>query len=386
MLHPFRIETTDAALDDLRERLLRTRLPENRVPGWDDGIDLGYLAELVTYWRDQFDWKAQEEKLNRFNQLRGSIDGTTAHVIHERGNGPAPMPIVLTHGWPDSPFRFDKLIPLLTDPGAHGGDPADAFHVVAPSLPGFGFSLRDGAYGGTMYAFGSYLDAVMRELGYERYGAHGGDMGTGASVLLAAHHPQSLIGMHLTDILPLHAMTPLSDLSPEEGAYLQELGRFQQEEGAYMHLQGTKPWTPAAALMDSPAGLAAWIVEKFRAWSDCNGDVESRFSKDELLTNVMLYWLTGSIGSSFLAYRDFIKPAPRLAGQEAAPLQLKVDQVPAGFSIFAKDQVHPPRSWAERFYDVRHWNVVPCGGHFGAFEEPELLAGEIREFFRPLRK
>jgi pimeloyl-ACP methyl ester carboxylesterase len=386
MLHPYKIEIADPVLDDLRERLTRTRLPENDDRNWEDGIDLTYLQELITYWRDQFDWKAQEEKLNRFNQLRGSVDGTTVHVIHEQGNGPAPLPIVLAHGWPDSPFRFNKLIPMLTNPGAHGGDPADAFHVVAPSLPGYGFSLRDGSYGSSIFGFGSLLNAVMRELGYERYGAHGGDIGNGAIEMLVANHPQALIGVHLTDTLPFFR-TPPSDLSQEERAYLQGMERFQYEEGAYVHLQGTKPWTPAAALMDSPAGLAAWIVEKFQAWSDCGGDIESRFSKDELLTNVMLYWVTGTIGSSFLAYRDFMKARTMPAAQETESHPGKAVRVPTGFAIFAKDFFStPPRSWAERFYDVQRWTEVPTGGHFAALEEPERLAEEIRAFFRPLRK
>jgi pimeloyl-ACP methyl ester carboxylesterase len=383
-LHPYKIEIANPILDDLRERLTRTRLPETDERGWRDGTDLTYLQELVTYWREQFDWRAQERKLNRFNQLRGNIEGTTVHLIHERGTGPAPLPIVLAHGWPDSPFRFTKLIPLLTDPGAHGGDPADAFHVVAPSVPGYGFSLRNGTYG-SGHGFGGLFHAVMRELGYEHYGAHGGDLGGYVCEQLATNHHMAVIGIHLTDVLSIHAIMPPSDLSSEEVAYVQKIGRFQQAEGAYMHIQGTKPWTPAAALTDSPAGLAAWIVEKFHAWSDCGDDIESRFSKDELLTNIMLYWTTGTIGSSFLAYRDRMKGGPTPDVKGVPPPTIGADRVPTGFAIFAKDIATPPRSWAERFYDVQRWTEVPAGGHFAALEEPERLAEEIRAFFRPLR-
>jgi microsomal epoxide hydrolase len=294
---------------------------------------------------------------------------------------------LLTHGFPDSFYRFDKLIPLLTDPAAHGGDPTDAFDVVAPSLPGFGFSEARPGKGG-VFGFGDLWHELMtRALGYDRFGAHGGDWGTTVTEHLSRSHAGSLVGIHLTDVPFFHSFQKPDDLSPDERKYFDAIDRFQKEIGAYAMIQGTRPRTAAPALNDSPAGLAAWIVEKFEEWSDCDGNVETRFSKDELLTNVMIYWVTGTIGSSFQPYRDFMKAgALRWIGEAAKGwIGGGSTKVPAGFAMFPGDLSNPPREWAERFFNVQRWSVMPSGGHFGAMEEPELLAAEIREFFRPLR-
>ena len=390
MIQPFRIAVDQPVLDDLARRLASYRAPPSpEAPDWDDGTDLSYLADLVAHWRDRYDWRAAEAKLNRFAQFTAPVGRTTLHFIHERGRGPAPLPLLLAHGWPDSPFRFARLIPLLTDPAAHGGDPRDAFDVVAPSLPGYAWSTRP-ARGADDFHFGQLFDRLMTEvLGYPRYGAHGGDIGSIVCEQLgrghAAIHGGAVVGVHLTDVPIQHAQTPPADLSAKEKAYLAQVERFSQLGGGYKHIQGTRPWTPAAALNDSPAGLAAWIVEKFYHWSDCGDDIESRYSKDELITHVMLYWVTQTIGTSFLAYRDFTKPGAVRGAVEKVKEWLAPKGAPAGFALFPKDIARPPREWAERFYDVRRWSEMERGGHFAALEEPERLAEEIRAFFRPLR-
>lgn len=384
MNETFRIAVPQDELDALQRRLDAARLPPSpEAANWEDGTNLAYLAELVAYWREGFDWRAQEARLNRFAQFRATVEGTRLHYLHERGKGPAPLPLLLAHGWPDSVFRFEKLIPLLTDPQAHGGDPADAFDVVVPSLPGYGFSERIAA--NSEFTFGALCHRLMEELGYRRYGAHGGDIGSMVGEQMARSHVERLVGIHLTDVPLQHAQTPPSDLSAAEQRYVAQVKRFGEQGGGYKHIQGTKPWTAAAALNDSPMGLAAWIVEKFYDWSDCGGHIESRYSKDELLTNVMIYWVTQTIGSSFLAYRDFTKPGLLRRGAEAAKELLASKRVPAGFALFPKDIANPPREWAERFFDVQHWNEMPAGGHFAALEEPQRLAQDIRAFFRPLR-
>lgn len=385
MLQPFTIHVPEAVLTDLAERLARTRLPgDEGLEPWDDGTPPAYTAELVAYWRDTFDWREHEAALNRFNHLRGEIDGTAVHCIHEAGKGPSPLPLLLVHGWPDGVWRFHKLIPLLTDPGAHGGDPADAFDVVVPGLPGYGWSDTRAKHGGT-FGFGDLFHRLMRALGYDRFGAHGGDWGSTVVEHLARSHARHVAGIHLTDVPIWHTVRKPADPTPAETKYFADVEAFRQEGAAYARIQGTRPATPAAALNDSPAGLASWIVEKFQAWSDCGGDVESRFSKDELLTNVMIYWTTQTIGSSFLPYRDFLKAGPVRMAAEAAKGWVGSDRTPAAFALFPKDLVKPPREWAERFYNVQRRTEMGRGGHFAALEEPELLAEDIRAFFRTLR-
>ena len=379
-IRPFRVEVPQDDLDDLRERLARTRwADEVEGAGWDYGTSLGYLKELTDYWREGFDWRAQEEAINRFTNFRATIGGFGLHFIHERGEGPNPLPILLAHGWPDSFYRFHKLIPLLTDPGSHGGDPADSFDVVVPSLPGYGFSDRPTDRGMTGERVTGLFHGLMTEaLGYQRFAAHGGDIGSGLTEMLARKHAASLAGIHLTDVPYSHmfTMTP-DDLSGAEREYLAAGQRWLMQEGAYAMVQSTRPQTLAYGLNDSPAGLAAWIVEKFRAWSDCGGDVEERFTKDELLTNITIYWATQTIRSSFLPYYEG-------QGDPSGGAWPRVE-VPTGVAIFPKDIVPAPRDYGERIFDVRRWTEMPRGGHFAAMEEPELLAEDLRAFFRDLR-
>ena len=303
--------------------------------------------------------------------------------MHERGRGPAPLPLLLVHGWPDGFQRFDKLIPLLIDPAAHGGAAVDAFDVVVPSLPGCGFSSR-GVDGPSLDTFGDLLHGLMTDtLGTRRYGAHGGDVGAIVCDQLYRQHGDALAGVHLTNVPVTAGPVDTDDLTQAERDFLARRQEFQKRDGGYAHIQATRPWTLAVPLNDSPAGLAAWIVEKMQAWNDCDGDVERRFSKDELLTNVMLYWVTGSIGTSFLGYRDLLKPP--IPSTLAVADEQRSSNVAAGFAIFPRDIANAPRAWAERFYDVRRWSEMPSGGHFAAWEEPELLAEDIRAFFRTLR-
>jgi pimeloyl-ACP methyl ester carboxylesterase len=376
-VQPFDIEVPQARLDDLRERLARTRWPDEiRDAGWDYGTNLSYLKELVDYWRTGFDWRAQEKALNAFAHFRANIDGLDIHFIHERGHGPNPTPLIITHGWPSTFYQMHKLIPLLTDPARCGADPADAFDVVVPSLPGYGFSTRPTERGMSKSGIARIWSRLMTEgLGYTRFGAQGGDIGTGITTSLALLFPEQLIGIHLTDPAWPYLGPGTRDLSAAERAYDEDEARWQRDEGAYGELQATKPQTLAYGLNDSPAGLAAWIVEKFRAWGDCDGDVERSFTKDELLTNLTIYWATETINSSIrLYYESRRNPAPFKQGERVT--------VPTAFAIFPKDIDQPPREWAERSYNVARWTQMPRGGHFAALEEPELLAQDIRAFFK----
>jgi microsomal epoxide hydrolase len=375
----------DATLDDLHERLASTRLPPDDAAGWDAGTSPDYLRQLIDYWRSGYDWRAQEARLNRFSHFATTLSGTRIHFIHERGRGDAPLPLVLTHGFPDSFFRFVKLIPLLTDPAAHGGDPRDGFDVVVPSLPGYGFSEPPGPDSDLFHVADRWHELMTDELGYARFGAHGGDWGSTITEHLARNHPRSVIGIHLTDVPFWHAFRKPRTHTPAEASYFAQIEKFQSEHGAYAMLQGTRPRTLADGLNDSPAGLAAWLVDFFERWSDCDGDVENSFTKDELLTNIMIYWTTSTIGSSCAPYHDILHAGARRWMLEMAKQWLGAGRVPAGFAMFPKDLSSPPREWAERFFDVVRWTAMPRGGHFAALEAPELLADDIRAFFRPLR-
>ena len=382
----FEVNVDEAVLADLASRLDTARLPPDQGPaGWEGGADPGYLRELVRYWRKDFDWRACEAGINRFLQFRAQVNGADIHFIHERGRGPAPLPLILTHGFPDSFTRFLKLIPLLTDPESSGGSADDSFDVVVPSLPWCGFSQEQGRNGGLFSVNQTWHELMTDVLGYARYGAHGGDWGSMITEQLARSHARAAIGIHLTDVPFWHALNAPDDLEPAEREYLDSIQHFQSHEGAYAMIQGRKPQTLADGLNDSPIGLAAWLIEKFRRWSDCDGDVERCFTKYELLTNVMVYWATGSIGSSFRPYYDTLHAGPPRWIAEAVKQKLGSDQVPAGFAIFPRDLTHPPRQWAERFFNVQRWTDFPRGGHFAAMEQPEALAADIREFFRPLR-
>ncbi|HTA94418.1 MAG TPA: epoxide hydrolase [Polyangiaceae bacterium] len=385
-VQPFEVKISDAVLADLRGRLASARLPEApEAADWGSGTSPAFLRRLVQHWQTGFDWRAQEAAINRFAQFRAPVAGLEIHFIHERGRGRAPLPLILTHGYPDSFLRFSKLIPLLTDPAAHGGDAADSFDVVVPSMPGYGFSQAPERDGFT-FQIGDLWHKLMTDvLRYERFGAHGGDWGSTVTEHLARSHDRSVIGIHLTDVPFWHTFQKPKDLSPAEEQCLVRTSEFMLKEGAYAMIQGTRPQTLAQGLMDSPIGLAAWLVEKFQSLSDCGGDVEARFSMDELLTNIMIYWVTGTIGSAFLPYYDFTHAGALRWILETAKGWVGSSKVPTGLAIFPRDPSQPPREWAERFYNVQRYTLLPRGGHFAALEEPELLAQDLRAFFRPLR-
>jgi pimeloyl-ACP methyl ester carboxylesterase len=377
---PFSPGTDPGALDDLRARLRATRWPDApEDAGWSLGTDLAYLRELVAYWADGFDWPAQEAALARLPRFRVRLGGLPIHFVHARAAAPAGpvLPLVLCHGWPDSFWRYVKLIPLLTDPGAHGADPADAFDVVVPDMPGYGYSGHPAGPPLDSIAVAGRWAELMSVLGYARFGAVGGDIGSGVSRYLALDHPARIVAVHRMDAgLPVFTGDP-AELSPDERAWLQSAAAWGAAEGAYGAMHRTKPQTAAFGLTDSPAGLAAWIVEKLRAWSDCDGDVERRFSKDEILTNVTIYWLTETIGSSMRMYHANAAIPP---AQHARRVE-----VPSGFSLFPADISHPPRAWLERTANVVRLTEPPRGGHFAPLEEPKLYAEELRAFFRPYR-
>jgi pimeloyl-ACP methyl ester carboxylesterase len=389
---PFTARAAPAALEDLRTRLRATRWPDApEDAGWSLGTDLAYLRELVAYWVDGFNWPAQEAMLARFPRFRVQLgaDGLGIHFAHVRAAAPAgqaapaetaapALPLILSHGWPDSFWRYAKVIPLLTDPAAHGADPADAFDVVVPDMPGYGYSDRPAGPIPDSIAVADRWASLMGILGYDRFAAAGGDIGSHVTRYLGLNHPDRVVAVHRTDAgVPFYPGDP-ADLAPEERAYIAAVAAWGATEGGYSAMHRTKPQTAAFGLTDSPAGLAAWIVEKLRAWSDCGGDVERSFTKDEILTNVTIYWLTGTIGSSMRMYH---------ANAAIPPAQLaRRVEVPSGFSLFPADiGRRPPRSWLERTANVVSVTEPPRGGHFAPFEEPELYAAELRAFFRPYR-
>ena len=379
-VQPFTIDIPDSVLQDLAERLERTRWPDDSPDaGWEYGSNLGYVRELVEYWRTAFDWRAQERAMNRLDHYRAQVDGSGIHFIHERGRGPNPMPLLLTHGWPSTFTEMLKIIPLLVDPAAHGGDAGDSFDVIVPSLPGYGFSDLTTKRGVNVSRIADLWAELMAGLGYARFGAHGGDWGAGITARLGYAHPDRTIGIHVTAVSAIPYLGPDPDLSDAERAFMQAREEWRQAEGGYGHIQGTKPQTLSYGLNDSPAGLAAWITEKFRTWSDCHGEVESRFTKDELLTNIAIYWVTGTINSSTRIYYESQRGRRGLdEGERIEP--------PSAVAVFPKDLSYPPREWGERvFNDLQRWTEMPRGGHFAALEEPEMLVDDLRAFFRPLR-
>ena len=376
---PFRIHVSDDALRDLKARLARTRFPDE-IPGtgWDYGTDLAYLKSLVAYWQDRFDWRAQERKLNEFDQFKTTIDGIEIHFIHQKSKVPNAFPLAVTHGWPGSIVEFTKIIGPLTDPVKYGGRAEDAFDVVAISLPGFGFSGKPKDRGYSPEKIGTIIAKLMARLGYQRYGVQGGDWGGIISRLVALDDASHVAGLHLNFCL---AGPPAGVPNPNEGVPPDELQRYQarqtymENERAYQQIQGTKPQTLGFSLDDSPAGLAAWIVEKFHAWCDCDGNVESRFTKDELLTNITLYWVTQTGTSSTRIYYE-----NRVATGNPGKVM-----VPTACALFPKEITVPPRKWVESRYNLVRWTEMPHGGHFAALEQPELLVNDVREFFRGIR-
>jgi len=373
----FAVNIPQATLDDVRDRLARTRWTDEVAgAGWDYGANLAYLKELTSYWRDTFDWRTQEQAINAFPHFRAIVDGVGIHFIHQRGTGDNPLPLVLLHGWPSSFWQMLKVIPLLTDPAAHGGDAADSFDVVVPSLPGYGFSDRPAEPGMSVGRIADLCAALMAgELGYARYAARGSDLGAGVLQQLALVHPDALIGLHLSGTNPYVGQVP-DDLTDAEKQFVANAQQWTMQEMAYAMEHSSKPQTLATGLNDSPAGLAAWLVEKFRRWSDCDGDVEARFSKDELLTNLTIYWATETINSSIRLYYETARHPGNWGRVE----------VPTGMLMSPKDMFPTPRAWVERSYNVTRWTEIPRGGHFLEWEEPELVVEDIRAFFRPLRQ
>ncbi|WP_316561933.1 epoxide hydrolase [Mixta calida] len=377
----FTIDIPQSQLDDLNLRLKNTRWPCWPVEEtWGKGTPVNFMKPLVEYWREAFNWRKQEAELNRFAHYRSEVDGYPIHFIHMRGKGPSPVPLILTHGWPDSFIRYQRIIPRLTDPARFGGSPEEAFDVIVPSIPGFGFSSCPQPEGLNNAQVASLWLTLMTDiLGYEKFYAAGGDLGSGVPRYLAAFYPERLTAIHLTDIgivRDLMAHAEPETLTEEEQAYRRSAIRWISQEGGYMSIQATKPRTLAFGLNDSPAGLAAWIVEKFGSWSGCDEALFSRFSRDDILTNISLYWFTGSPAMSNNIYYENLHSLP--------PLQKS--EVPTGIACFPADVLPPPRSWAEKNYNICRWRDMPRGGHFAAMEEPELYAEELIAFFRDYRK
>jgi pimeloyl-ACP methyl ester carboxylesterase len=381
-VEPFSIAVDDEVLADLRWRIQRTRWPE-AAPGapWEQGTDLDYLRDVLAHWVDEFDWRARERELNAFSHFRAEVDGVRIHFVHERARGGHGTPLILTHGWPSSFVELLALVPLLTDPGANGIEGA-AFDVVVPSLPGYGYSERPSRTGVTTRSTAGLWHQLMRGLGYERYGAQGGDFGAAVSTFMALDDPGPMIGLHLSNLDNDPYTGPGSrPLSDAERTYVAERQSWLDRERGYAAIQSTKPQTLGYALNDSPAGLAAWILEKWRAWADSGGDPERRFSRDFLLTVVTLYWATATITSSMRDYFDnrWFPEATMGRGDH-----VHVPTAITSFTHHFAPEGVAPREWAERLYDVRRWTSMAGGGHFPAVEEPELLARDIAAFFATL--
>jgi pimeloyl-ACP methyl ester carboxylesterase len=374
----FQIHVDDSVLEDLRSRLARTRFPDQiEGTGWEYGIPVDYLRELVDYWRDEYDWRMQEARLNELPHFRTRIDGQSIHFIHARSARADAFPLLITHGWPGSVVEFLDVIPRLTDPEAPGGREGDAFHVIAPSLPGYGFSEPTRTRGWDVRRIARAFIELMGRLGYLRYGAQGGDWGAQVATRVGAFDPEHCAAIHLNMPLAARPKDP-GPLTEEEKADLAALAHLQAEESAYALEQATKPQTLGVALNDSPAGLLAWIVEKFRAWSDCDGHLENVYTREQLITNVMLYWVTQTAASSARLYWEF-----KHAGSWGeAPESVGV---PTGVARYPKEVLRLPRSWVERHYNVTHWAVMPRGGHFAAMEQPALFVEDLRNFFRTVR-
>jgi epoxide hydrolase len=380
---PFRIQVSEEELGDLLERLQRARWPEREtVADWSQGVPLAYLRELCGYWADGYDWRTTETRLNALPQFRTVIDGLGIHFIHVRSPHAEALPLVVTHGWPGSIIEFLKVIGPLTDPTAHGGDATDAFHLVCPSLPGYGFSDKPARPGWGVERIAAAWAVLMRRLGYERYGAQGSDWGTSITASIGQKDPSHVAGIHLTPPLAPPDPATFDDLTERERAALAALERSAEWDSGYSQEQATRPQTIGYALVDSPTALCAWIVEKFWAWTDCDGHPENALTRDELLDNVMLYWLPGTGASSARLYWESI----RQVNQWISGTTTDTVAVPTGCSIFPKELQRPSRRWAQkRFPDIRYWNEPDRGGHFAAFEQPQLFVNEVRAFFRLVR-
>jgi pimeloyl-ACP methyl ester carboxylesterase len=377
-IEPFSIHIEESVLSDLRTRIRNTRWP-GRPPAaaWEQGMDLDYLAQVLAYWADEFDWRAQERELNGFDHFRAYLDGAGIHFVHERARGTNGIPLILTHGWPSTFVEYLAVVPLLTDPAGNGID-GPAFDVVIPSLPGYGFSERPARTGvNYRYIAGLWHD-LMRGLGYDRYGAGGTDFGAGVATFMALDEPEPLIGIHLSNLeIDPYTGPGSRPLSEAERDYLEQTRHWSESERGYKDIQSTKPQTLGYALNDSPAGLAAWILEKWRSWADSGGDLDGRFSRDLLLTILTIYWATGSITTSMRDYFDNRWFEAPLGRDDFV-------RVPTAVAVFPNQFIpdgDPPREWAERLYNLRRWTPMPSGGHFAPTEEPRLLARDIATFF-----
>jgi pimeloyl-ACP methyl ester carboxylesterase len=381
-IRPFRIDVPEADLADLRDRLARTHWPDE-LPGvgWRYGVPRGYLRELADYWRTSYDWRVSEAELNKFPQFMTEIDGANVHFLHVRSTAPRAMPLILTHGWPGSIVEFLDVIGPLTDPGAHGGNPADAFHVVIPSIPGYGFSGPTREAGWTTLRVAKAWAELMRRLGYDRYGAQGGDWGAFVSPELGRIDATHVTGVHVNaatmGFIPFGPVAPdeLATFTESERARLARLDRFMSDMNGYFQIQATRPQTIAYGLSDSPVGLLAWIVEKFKEWTDSSADLpEDAVDRDRMLANVMLYWLTGTAGSSARLYYE---------NMHSDSWVQQPGRTPTGVAVFAEDIAI--RRYAERGNNIVHWSEFDRGGHFAAMEAPDVLVDDVRDFFRPLR-
>ena len=374
-IEEFRIDIPQADLDDLRDRLGRTRWPD-QLPGvgWDYGIALDDVRELAEYWRTGYDWRVHERRLNSFPQFTTEIDGQVVHFLHVRSAAPGAMPLIMTHGWPGSVVEFMEIIGPLTDPGAHGGDPGDAFHMVVPSIPGFGFSGPTRERGWNVTRVARAWDSLMGRLGYQRYGAQGGDWGSAISRELGVIVPERMIGVHLNMLSPYVSGDLPADLSDSDRARVERLRRFRLAGSGYSAIQSTRPQTVGYGLTDSPAGQLGWIAEKFGEWTD--GGLAA-VDRDQMLTNISVYWLTRTAGSSARLYYEAARS--RASGPPAP------STAPTGVAVFPEEIAAPVRRLAEQTNNIVHWSEFDRGGHFAAMEEPDLLIGDVREFFRPLR-
>ncbi len=377
---PFQIAVPDDVLADLKHRLARTRWPD-QLPGttWEYGTDLATLQNLCAYWLDGYDWRAAEASLNSWPQFETTIDDTHVHFIHARSRHADALPLCITHGWPGSIAEFAKVLGPLTDPTSFGGRAEDAFHVVAPSIPGYGFSGPTTQTGFDIGKVAQTNAALMARLGYDRYGAQGGDWGAIATAHMGVLDAAHLVGIHLNMIAvgPANPADPMGDVEPDEVEGARSMDEFKRNEAGYQAIQQTKPQTLSYGLTDSPVGLAGWILEKFQTWTDCDGDVFSVLSKDELLTNIMIYWVTNTINSSTRMYYETL-------GRTSSRLRERVE-VPVGVAVFPKEIYRPPLAWAKAKFNVTRWTKMSAGGHFAAMEQPVALVGDIRAFFGTVR-
>lgn len=374
-VRPFSIHVADDVLDDLRTRLSRTRWPEAEcVPDWTQGIPLGYTRELAAYWADGYDWRSREAALNRFDQFVVEIHGVDIHFIHQRSPHQEAFPLVITHGWPGSIVEFHNVIEPLTNPTAHGGRAEDAFHVVCPALPGYGFSGKPTHSGWGVGKIAQAWEALMLRLGYQRYGAQGGDWGAAITTQMGRNRGHCA-AIHLNMPIAYPPAGGITDPTEEEQLALAALTTYQRWETGYSEQQSTRPQTVGYGLADSPVGQMAWIVEKFAAWMDCDGHPENVLSRDELLDNVMMYWATNSGSSSARLYWESFKTLDATTRVE----------LPTGIAAFPKEVLRAPRSWCEPIYNITHWTTMPRGGHFAALEQPRLFVDDIRAFFESVR-